>query len=104
MAEGKAPTGAGRKPKMKPGERSKPNASFETAREYLMAVMNDARIEAHRRDRAALALASLDRKPEVAKASGEPPTKRAQAAEAAKAAAGGKFAPRQPPRLVVSNK
>ena len=103
-ARGGARPGAGGKAKMKPGEKSKPLAKGLTAQEYFELVMNDPTIEAHRRDRAAMALLTLDRQARSPSGRVEAVGKREQARRAGAAAAKGKFAtPAPPPRLVVSN-
>lgn len=103
MAVGGARPGAGRKAKLPPGEKSKPLKRGLTAEEFLDAVMNDPTIEAHRRDRAALALLAKDRQGQAGAAKQAPLGKREQAKQAGAAAAKGKFATPEPPRLVVSN-
>lgn len=71
-----------------------------TPLEYMLAVMNDPTASPERRDRMAIAAASFVHK------RGEEitPGKRAQAQQGAReVVAGGRYAPRLPPRLVVDN-
>ena len=78
---------------------STPAADDLTPLAYFLAVMNDPREPAKRRDWAAAQAA-----PYLHRRSAEDmPGKRAQSQAEAEEAARGKFAPRPPPRLVVSN-
>lgn len=109
---GKRP-GAGRKPKTKPptdhpveqpAASAPPSPSTPTATdlsplEYFLAVMNDPAEPAKRRDWAAAQAAPYLHR----RAAEEMPGKRQQAQTDAEETARGRFAPRNAPRLVVSN-
>lgn len=102
MAGGGARPGAGRKPRAPASESnpSRPLATDLTPYAYMLAVMNDPTIDPHRRDRMAIAAAAVEQRGGERE---EKPGKREQAKRAGRAAAAGKFAPPEPPRLVVSN-
>ena len=92
------PTGTTKAQKQKDAENEAANeAKGKTPLEYMLSIMNDAEADAARRDRMAIAAA-----PFVHSRAGEVGKKDAKK-EAAEAAAKGKFAPKAPPRLVVSN-
>lgn len=71
----------------------------QTPLEYMLDVMNDPTADPHRRDRMAVAAAQYMHRRSAEDTVG----KREQAQAAAEEAARGRFAPRTPPRLVVSN-
>lgn len=74
------------------------DSSEKTPLEYMLAVMNDPRVEGGRRDRMAVAAAAY-----LHSKVGEKGI-RAAKKDAAKTAGAGKFAPAAPPKLVVSNR
>lgn len=76
-----------------------PEGGALTPLEYMLAVMNDATQLPERRDRMAQAAAAYVH----TKSAEAIPGKREQANQAAQEAARGRFAPRQPPKLVVNN-
>jgi phage terminase small subunit len=78
---------------------STPAATDLTPLAYFVTVMNDPAEPAKRRDWAASMAAPYLHK----RAGEEMPGKRQQAQDAAEAEARGQYAPRKPPRLVVSN-
>ena len=109
MPRGGARPGAGRPrkdrtasataPESPAPDRSTPEVSELTPLEYFLAIMNNPAEPAKRRDWAAAQAA-----PYLHRRSAEDlPGKRQQAQDAAEEAARGRFAPRSPPRLVVSN-
>jgi len=104
MARGGSRPGAGRP--RKGDETVKPAAVKREARavklsplDYMLAVMNDEDVDQARRDRMAQAAAPYVHPKMEAQAKG----KKEERQEAAERAAG-KFAPPQPPKLVVDNK
>jgi hypothetical protein len=102
MPAGGARPGAGRKPRAPASVEnpSKPFATDLTPYAYMLAVMNDPTIDAQRRDRMAIAAAAYDHR---GTARDEKPGKREEAKRRGAAAAAGKFATPEAPRLVVSN-
>lgn len=106
---GGARPGAGRKPKAKPPAESANGTAKGKAGEpaplpvtdeplaFLLAVQNDATVDIRQRIRASIAAAQYKH---TKRGDGG---KRDEAADRAKKAGAGKFAPPQPPRLVVKN-
>ena len=104
---GGARLGAGRKPRAKPTESANPRPLKESAPAqlpvtdepltFLLAVQNSALVDIKTRVRAAIAAAQYKH---AKRGEGG---KRDEAADRAKRAGAGKFAPPQPPRLVVKN-
>lgn len=110
MARGGARPGAGR-PRKEAGSvpavkneaaanRPRKSLGGMTPLEYMLGVMNDDDVDPTRRDRMAMAAAPFVH-PRAAEAEGGKKAQRQAAAE--EVAAGGKFTPRQGPRLAVSN-
>ena len=109
MARGGARPGAGR-PKKEAGkapvirnekDAAKPRKSLggQSPLEYMLSVMNDPEQDGLRRDKMAMAAAPYVH----ARAADVAPGKKEQKQAAAEEVAGGRFAPRQRPRLAVKN-